>query len=116
MTTLEFASQGSSPSIADISDVFPSPVPPTIATKLPTGTSKLIFAKVGFSAWKNKISKLSSSRKEAHWNINDVYDNTVRENFLITKLGIVHGRSLGFCLVYVLANLIISTNQRVTCL
>lgn len=41
---------GSSPSIEDISDVFPSPVPPTIATKLPTGISKFILASAGFSA------------------------------------------------------------------
>lgn len=43
---------GSSPNIADIRDVFPSPVPPTIATKLPTGMSILIFFKVGFPDWK----------------------------------------------------------------
>ncbi|KAL4562253.1 hypothetical protein LXL04_034451 [Taraxacum kok-saghyz] len=30
--------RGSSPSIAEIRDVFPSPVAPTIATKLPTGS------------------------------------------------------------------------------
>jgi hypothetical protein len=42
--------RGSSPSIAEISDVFPSPVPPIIATKLPTGISKLIFDNVVFSA------------------------------------------------------------------
>jgi hypothetical protein len=42
--------RGSSPSIAEISDVFPSPVPPMIATKLPTGISTLIFDNVAFSA------------------------------------------------------------------
>ena len=41
---------GSSPIIADISDVFPSPVLPTMATKLPIGISKLIFDKVGLSS------------------------------------------------------------------
>ena len=44
------AKSGSSPIIAEISDVFPSPVPPTIATKLPIGISILIFDNVGFSA------------------------------------------------------------------
>lgn len=50
MTTIESEMEGTSPSIAEISDVFPSPVPPTIATKLPIGISKLIFDNVGFSA------------------------------------------------------------------
>ena len=44
------ATGGSSPSIADIKDDFPSPVLPTIATKLPTGISTLTFASVGLSA------------------------------------------------------------------
>lgn len=48
--TLASATGGSSPSIADISDVFPSPVLPTTATKLPTGISRLIFDSVGLSA------------------------------------------------------------------
>ena len=50
-TTLAFEIAGSSPSIAEISDVFPSPVLPTIATKLPTGISKLTSDNVGLSAW-----------------------------------------------------------------
>ena len=50
-TTLAFEIAGSSPSIAEISDVFPSPVLPTIATKLPTGISKLTSDNVGPSAW-----------------------------------------------------------------
>lgn len=48
MIALEFSKGGSSPSIAEIRDVFPSPVPPTIATKLPTGMSMFISANVGF--------------------------------------------------------------------
>lgn len=35
-------------------DVFPSPVPPTIATKLPTGIFRLILVRVGFSVWTNR--------------------------------------------------------------
>ena len=42
--------RGISPSIAEISDVLPSPVPPMIATKLPTGISTLIFDNVALSA------------------------------------------------------------------
>ena len=38
---------GISPSIADMGEVLPSPVLPTIATKLPTGTSRFTFDKVG---------------------------------------------------------------------
>lgn len=50
ITTLAVDKGGSSPSIADMRDVFPSPVPPTTATKLPTGISKLMFDSAGLSA------------------------------------------------------------------
>lgn len=50
--TFAFPTAGSSPSIADISDVLPSPVLPTIATKLPFGISKLTSDSVGFSDWR----------------------------------------------------------------
>lgn len=50
--TFASPSGGSSPSIADTNDVFPSPVPPTIAIRLPTGTSRFILDNVGLSACK----------------------------------------------------------------
>lgn len=49
MLTVADVTGGISPSIAEISDVFPSPVLPTTATKLPIGISKLIFDNVGLS-------------------------------------------------------------------
>jgi hypothetical protein len=59
---------GISPSIADMREVLPSPVLPTIATKLPTGTSRLTFDKVGLWAcqhskfWFLKSDELHSNR------------------------------------------------------
>lgn len=58
MTCVSSATGGSSPSIADIRDVFPSPVPPTMATKLPVGISRLMLDSVVFSAWRREKSKL----------------------------------------------------------
>lgn len=48
--TFESPSGGSSLSIADTSEVFPSPVPPTIAIRLPTGISRFILDNVGLTA------------------------------------------------------------------
>jgi hypothetical protein len=42
--------------MADMREVLPSPVLPTIATKLPTGTSRLTFDKVGLSACQHSKS------------------------------------------------------------
>ena len=61
ITTSVFATAGSSPSIADTSDVFPSPVLPTIATKLPFGISKLTFDNVGFSGWNLKKGNINAT-------------------------------------------------------
>lgn len=49
ITTFVVDVEGISPSIADTKDVFPSPVVPTTATRLPTGISKLMLERVGLS-------------------------------------------------------------------
>lgn len=58
MTTVASPRGGSSPSIADIKDVFPSPVPPTTAIRLPTGISRFIFDNVSLAACKGAIQRL----------------------------------------------------------
>lgn len=82
MTTVASDTAGSSPSIADTSDVFPSPVLPTTATKLPTGISKLIFVKVGLSAC--QVSKVSD--KALYVNQISKTRNRVKKNYSTDKI------------------------------